>query len=156
MGYASKSNWSRYLGGTPVNDSILGLKYIVSKDDLSHYYEEAFSAGDYTAYYNPYYLSIGFGVSSLIEDFVMIADEEYSEKDPYSNPFDRMNALITAMLGSEELIRVFVPLEETADPTFSNGTAGYIAGHHKYSPSGSSTCSVHYSLTNPATQELFF
>lgn len=156
MGYASKSNWSRYLGGTPVNDSILGLKYIVSKDDLSHYYEEAFSAGDYTAYYNPYYLSIGFGVSSLIEDFVMIADEEYSEKDPYSNPFDRMNALITAMLGSEELIRVFVPLEETADPTVSNGTAGYIAGHHKYSPSGSSTCSVHYSLTNPATQELFF
>ena len=156
MGYSSKSNWSRYLGGTPVNDSIFGLKYIVAKEDLSDYYEEAYSAGAYTAYYNPYYLSIGFGVSSLIEDFVMIADEEYSEQDPYSNPFDRMNALITAMLGSEELVQVFVPLESAAEPTVSNGTAGYIAGHHKYSPNGSSTCTVNYSFTNPTTQDLFF
>lgn len=156
MGYASKSNWSRYLGGTPVNDSIFGLKYIVAKEDLSEYYEAAFSEGAYTAYYNPYHLSIGFGVSSYVEDFVMIADEEYSEKDPYSNPFDRMNALITSMLGSEELISVFVPLETAADPTVTNGTAGYIAGHHKYSPDGSSTCTVNYSLTNPTTQQLFF
>ena len=90
------------------------LKYIISKSDLSDYYEEAYTLDGFTAYYNPYHLSIGYGVSEQINDFIMIPDTEYSEKDPYSNPFDRMNALITAMLGSEELVQVFVPLESAA------------------------------------------
>ncbi len=157
MGYTSKSNWSRYLGGTPLADSIFGLKYLVSKDDLSEYYEEFCSEGDYTAYYNPYYLSLAFGVSDAIEDFIMIPEKDYDEKDPNSNPFDRMNNLITAMLGEEETIQVFVPLEATKDPEVVNGDTGYIAGHHKYTPkSESQKCSVNYTFQNPETQELFF
>ncbi len=157
MGYASKSNWSRYLGGTPLNDSIFGLKYIVSKDDLSDYYNEAYKEGDYTAYFNPYYLSLGFGVDKAIEDFMMIPDEDYNEKDPYSNPFDRMNALVTAMLGEDELIEVFKPLKSTSEPEVLNGDKGFIAGHHKYTPKTSGqTCSINYTFQNNTTQELFF
>ncbi len=157
MGYASKSNWSRYLGGNPLNDSIFGLKYIVSKDDLSEYYVEAYKSGSYTAYYNPYYLSIGFGVDKLIEEFMMLPDKEYDEKDPYSNPFDRMNALVTAMLGEDELIEVFVPIVAEDNGTVVNGNTGYIASHHKYTPSSESQkCSVNYKFQNPNTQELFF
>ncbi len=157
MGYTSKSNWSRYLGQTPLSDSIFGLKYIVSKNALSEYYSEFCSHGDYTAYYNPYYLSLAFGVDSAIEDFVMIPNKDFDEQDPYSNPFDRMNNLVTAMLGEEETIKVFVPLESAADPEVANGSTGYIAGHHKYSPSSESQkCSITYKFNNPTTQELFF
>ena len=40
MGYSSKSNWSRYLGGTPVNDSLLGIKYIISTRNYDDIYGE--------------------------------------------------------------------------------------------------------------------
>ncbi len=156
MGYTSQSHWAQYNGGNPVNDSLLGLKYIISDKDLTEYYEVAYQEGNYTAYYNPYYLSIGFGVSDLIDDFMMIPDKTNNETDPNSNPMDRLNALITAMLGEEETVQVFVPLEMTEEGTVKNGTASYIAGHHKYSPSGSSTCSVSYTFDNPEAQELFF
>ena len=33
MGYSSKSHWSKYLGGTPVSDSLLGIKYILTLKD---------------------------------------------------------------------------------------------------------------------------
>jgi len=161
MGYTARSHWTKYMGGTPLNDSLLGIKYIISKDDLTEYYEEAYTLDDFTAYYNPYHLSIGYGVSELINDFIMIPDKELSEKDPYSNPFDRMNALVTAMLGEEDLIQVFVPLEEivesgTSSAEVKNGTLGYIAGHQKVTPAGDATCSVTYRFTNPEMQELFF
>ncbi|MBQ4054454.1 MAG: YfhO family protein, partial [Clostridia bacterium] len=32
LGYSSKSHWSKYLGGNPVSDSLMGLKYIVYND----------------------------------------------------------------------------------------------------------------------------
>lgn len=162
MGYTARSHWTKYMGGTPLNDSLLGLKYIISKKDLSDYYEEAYTLDDYTAYYNPYHLSIGYGVSDDIEDFIMIPDKENSETDPYSNPFDRLNALVTAMLGEEDLISVFVPLEEVLEEgknssaTVKNGSLGYIAGHQKVSPNGESACSVTYTFSNPEMQELFF
>lgn len=44
MGYSSKSNWSKYLGGTPVNDSLLGIKYIISTRD----YDSVYGAPIYT------------------------------------------------------------------------------------------------------------
>jgi uncharacterized membrane protein YfhO len=37
MGYASASHKSYYLGGTPVNDSLLGVKYVLSGKDLSRF-----------------------------------------------------------------------------------------------------------------------
>ena len=58
MGYCSKSHWGKYAGGTPVNDSLLGLKYIITSDDLSDYYKPAFAEGGFTAWLNPYALSL--------------------------------------------------------------------------------------------------
>lgn len=163
MGYCARSHWTKYMGGTPVNDSLLGLKYIISADDLSEYYEEAYTTGDYTAYYNPYYLSIGYGVSDILQDYTFLPDTKNGETDEYSNPFDRMNALITAMLGEDELVQVFVPLEEnvpsgsSTSATVKNGSLGYIAGHQKITPSSDNvTCTVNYKFTNPETQELYF
>jgi uncharacterized membrane protein YfhO len=33
MGYASQSHWTKYLGGTAVSDALLGIKYVITKND---------------------------------------------------------------------------------------------------------------------------
>ena len=67
MGYSSMSHWSKYLGGTPINDSLLGLKYIISDTGSASqtYWYEAYrsdTVNGYTAYRNPYALSLAYGV----------------------------------------------------------------------------------------------
>ena len=39
LGYASRSHWSKYLGGTPVSDALIGIKYIVAEKEVSDLYE---------------------------------------------------------------------------------------------------------------------
>ena len=135
MGYCSASHKSQYRGGTPVNDSILGLKYILSKDDLSEFYEAAYTANGYTAYLNPYALSIAFGVDDDIKKYDSNENGKGLALDDkgFLNPFDAINALVTAMLGEKELIQVFVPVP-LADISKSNVTESSISGYAKYVP----------------------
>ena len=206
MGYASKSHWSKYKGGTPVNDSLLGLKYIIS--DTGSVYENYYevytidSANGYTAYLNPYALSLAYGVSEDILDFPLgfkeILPEDETEKDPvnpedaedagaigdaveklkdklnellgieetlrngeyediYYSPFIRLNAIITAMLGEEEMVEVFVPvvIERTYFQNAIMGSGG--DGHAGYQKEDLSEEAVMtYKITMPETTELYF
>ena len=133
MGYASKSHWSKYLGGNPVNDSLLGIKYVISQDDWSRYYEEAYTVEEndlYTAYLNPYALSIAYGVDEATLKLSM-----ESEKTPQL----QLNALLSAMLGEE--INVFVPVDYN-DTHMYNLTETYISGHYKYTPENPSSDAI--------------
>ncbi len=124
MGYASKSHWSKYMGGTPVNDSLLGIKYLISNDDWSHYYgepiftredydyDEDFSPlGDYDVYHNIYALSFAYGVSDQWLSF---------DPEMYDSPFERLNAMVTAMLGEDETVEIFVPAIQNGEPELDN------------------------------------
>lgn len=102
MGYSAESHWTVYKGGTPVNDSLIGMKYVVY-DDLNKVptvYEPYLSdnANNVWAYKNPNALSLAFAANSAINKIDM--------KD-YATPFEAMNAMITAMLGSKEPVEVF-------------------------------------------------
>ena len=210
MGYSSKSHWSKYNGGTPVNDSLLGLKYIVAESGsvYENYYEvyTIDSANGYTAYLNPYALSIAYGVSEDILDFPLgfkeiLPEEETEEEteedlvdpkneedavaigdaveklknklnellgieetlrngeyvDEYYSPFIRMNAIITAMLGEEEMVEVFVPviIERTYFQNAMLGGGG--DGHAGYQKEDLSEEAVMtYKITMPETAELYF
>ena len=177
MGYASQSHWSKYLGGTPVSDSLLGVKYLISEttNDLSHYYgEPLFTPGDYAydedtsrldkefnVYYNQYALSLAFAVSDAWENVPLTkCDGPYKckiENCPhYDNPFDRMNAMITAMLGAEETVQVFVPATQNGDPDVVNLTVGTAEKHNSYKiKSTSETATLTYSYTVPTDKELY-
>ena len=153
MGYASRAQWSLYLGGNPVSDSLLGIKYIITDRDLSEFYgdpvftaeefaahegitvEELYeqtladktetgtykgkSAKDYVVYKNPYALPLGFAASNGVINFnmkelntyVLNTDEKYNEGG-YSNPFERINALYTAILGADETVEIFKPAKQ--------------------------------------------
>ncbi|MBE6538939.1 MAG: hypothetical protein E7671_05700 [Ruminococcaceae bacterium] len=135
MGYASKSHWSKYLGGNLVNDSLLGIKYIISKDDLSHLYEDSITAPDsdrYTAYINPYALSLAYGVNSKVNEVDM---------EEFDTPMLQLNALVGALIGEE--IEIFVPVE-IDDTSMNNMEESYIAGHYKYYPKNTSSDAVLY------------
>ncbi len=132
MGYASKSHWSKYLGGNPVNDSLLGIKYIISQDSWDRYYEEAYKLEDdsYTAYLNPYALSIAYGV----DDATLSVDMEKEKTPPL-----QLNALVSAMIGEE--VTLFVPVEYS-DYNLYNMDETYISGHYKYAPQNTATDAI--------------
>lgn len=159
MGYASSSHWSKYRGGNLVNDSLFGLKYIMDNNShlyhteldfnmelLTKYCKVVLSNDDYTVYENPYALSLCYGVSDDILGINM---------DDYFTPYDRLNDLITAMLGEDELFEVFVPLEYNVSTTNCDSTS--IAKHTKYSPDVSTRDAVvHYSTTFTEPSTVYF
>lgn len=112
MGYSASTYYSRYDGGSPLPDSILGIKYVLDKqlkDDpdakpkVNDTYTPVFSY-EYvdenkkdrviTAYQNPNALSIGF-----------MADENsrYIERYGTDNTFNSQNILLSTLSGNTEL-----------------------------------------------------
>lgn len=130
MGYVGRSHRAKYMMGTPVNDSLLGIKYVLSEKKVSEsrsdYHENraihamleelytvAVETDDYVAFQNPYALSIAYCVSDDIKDFVFYDsyDERGYEAPRESSPIERLNSLVTALMGAEERIELFVPIE---------------------------------------------
>ena len=127
MGYSSMSHWSKYLGGTPVNDSLLGIKYIISdtgSESQSFWYEPYVTDSNqgYTAYYNKYALSLAYGVSDSLLDFELgykpvekkddtkTDSKTDTEKKPedaskIGSAIDRLKAFINGKLGIDETVR---------------------------------------------------
>ena len=208
MGYASKAHWTKYLGNTPVTDSLFGIKYLISDNEMYDAYYEEFatdSAGKYTAYLNPYALSLAFGVSDDLLDFELGFVEEVKEEDDnakdeeekegegiknainslkglvnewmdieennatvyiddYNNPFDRINAMLGAMLGEDGPVHVFVPLSsEIVEKNNVSETVGYkdlpnLVGYVKKSTVDKSKyVGVKFNVDAlPETAEVFF
>lgn len=161
MGYASRSHWSKYLGGTPVNDSLLGIKYLITDNDMTAYYgepvltkedygyDEDFSPnGNYDVYCNPYALSFAYGVAENWMAF---------DCEIYDNPFERLNAMITAMLGEEETVMVFAPATQNGEPEPENIKVSSADGHHSYKTVDTTSDAVlTYDYTVPADTEVYF
>ena len=168
MGYASRSHWSRYLGGTPVNDSLLGIKYLITNEDESDYYgpalftpedygyDEDFSPnGNYDVYFNEFALSFAYGVAEGWLTF---------DYENYDNPYDRLNAMITVMLGETQTVQVFKPAVQNGEPETVNVNVGSVnvnsttaAEHISYKVDDKTKSGfLYYSYTVPADTELFF
>ena len=206
MGYASQSHWSKYLGGTPVNDSLMGIKYIVTDGNFEEYdvyYDAYMSEGKYVAYQNPYALSIAYGVSEDILDFNLgylpVAEETENKEtqtskkedeepnaeelgsainkgkawinkllgidetirkaeyaDDYSSPFERLNAIVTAMLGEEETVQIFVPVENVTVTATGLPSPYYAENHTCYSLKDGQKGELSYSFQMPADAELYY
>ncbi len=149
LGYSSKSHWSKYLGGTPASDSILGLKYIISdNEDAYPLMNKIYQDGDYYVYENPYALSLAFGVS---ENF------KHTDFSSYVTPFELMNAMVSDMLGESETIQLFKPIQEFESST-SNAIMSYVNNEYfKYTPQNkNSKARVNYTFAAPTTDEIFF
>ena len=149
MGYCAHSHWSQYLGGTPVNDSIMGIKYIIDKESSKTsplYYDEAYSSEQYIAYRNPYALSLAFGVDESAISFDM---------NKYDGHMDRLNALVSSMLGESEMLELFVPIKMDDISALECETSSY-PGHYSYTAESESSSYVIITATAATDGELFF
>lgn len=162
IGYASKSHWSKYVGGNPVSDSLLGIKYLVTDKDKTAYYGEPIYPNELfeyneklevvshpDVYLNEFAMSLAFGVSD---------DWEYLNiKEGFDTPMDRLNAIITAMLGETETVEVFKTAVQNGDPETVGIKSSTIAGHYKYEvEGGAKESTLTYSYTVPKDTELYF
>ncbi|MBQ8382446.1 MAG: YfhO family protein [Clostridia bacterium] len=161
MGYSAASHWTTYKGGNPVADSLMGMKYIIY-DDLNKVpgaYELYLEDQQNTlwAYQNPYALSLAYAANSAIYEIDM---------NDYLTPFEAMNAMITAMLGSEEEIQVFKPIthnltvntnttgKTTSRPTNQNYDRTYKYDFYENLDSSSSSSNLRYVLEIPEDMPL--
>lgn len=153
IGYASKSHWSKYLGGNLITDSLLGIKYIIDEEDsiISNYYEitdleEAeYKSSYYYAFINDYALSLAYSVDSSVLDFEFNAE----------TPIENVNSLLNAMLGADEEIQYFVPVEHTEDST--NLSTKKNSSYTEYRPEVTgSAATLTYIFTAPTEGEYFF
>lgn len=151
MGYASKSHWSRYVGGNVVNDSLLGIKYVLhdKKNELPPEYEEYLSEMDPTklgadvsaedydpeknmlyAFKNDHALPVMFGVSDDIQ--------KYDIESDISAP-DVLNSMISAMIGRK--VEIYEPLVVGDDGFRSEGLSksSVSRNHRKWSNEKSGT-----------------
>lgn len=127
-GLSSKSHWSKYLGGTPVSDSIFGVKYVIAESDSEEifelYNETEYGDSDYTVYQNPYAMSLAAGVSDNLAEL---------DTESYDSAFELMNATVTAMLGEKETVNVFRKAN-VGIPSTEGLQRSSVASHEKYAP----------------------
>lgn len=133
LGMASKSHWSKYVGGTPVLDSLMNIKYVIAEAEttVSPLYEKIIQdeENNLTAYENPYVLPLAFGVSPDTANYLL-------EDERFDTPFERMNHLITAMLGEDKTVEIFREADVT-DTEYTNCTTSMVVGHRKFAPKDS-------------------
>ena len=148
LGYSSKSHWSKYLGGNPVSDSLLGIKYILATNSsiyLDRYYPLVLRSDDAVAYQNEFALSIAYGVASAVDSFDMEADTSH---------FTRLNALVKTLVGEEvDDIFVTLPVENVETENLNKASS---AGHVLYSKSSEgSKATLTYTFTAQTADEVF-
>ncbi len=141
MGYNSASHASRYDGTNPFTDSFLSVSYVAGEASavFPADYEPFYDNGDVVVYRNPRALPIAFGVSEVLntvtfERYVMGEEGKLVEREDgktvleQASPFERMNALASALLGEE--VRLFLPLE-TPTPQCKNVSHTRVSGRFK-------------------------
>ena len=108
MGYSSKSNWSKYVGGNPVSDSLLGIKYIISPRNYDDIYGEPVYTAEEFAALN------GMTVEELIEETYAdnASGEKYNETSAadyvvYKNPYALSLAFLTEGAISDEQMKEY-------------------------------------------------
>ena len=96
LGFAQSWMWCAYYGSTPVTDALLGVRYVVSQDELPGY-EAVAHAGELTLWKAPDALPLAFFASDSTEALTR------------ENPFRRQNGVLSVLTG--EVVAVFAPVE---------------------------------------------
>ena len=140
MGISADSHWSEYCGSSPVTDSLLGIRYVMDDSTarrVSKTYSLCYEKDNAIVYKNPYALPIAFCVSDKVNgiSFAPNDEKEPDERthfDTTYSVFERMNLLLTAILGADETLSVYVPFldytSERDNLVLSSG--GYYAYYY--------------------------
>ena len=105
LGYASESHWTKYIGGSPVTDALIGIKYVVTKNnsldpniymqaaEVDEYYEHIPSTNKIYAMQNTKALSLAYGVSNKVLDM-----QDFLQEPKFLSSLELQNKLVNTML----------------------------------------------------------
>lgn len=149
IGYVSRGHYARYNGYTPISDSILGIKYVLDKDDkVDPTYQEVtgiHTGTNVKVYENPNALSIGYMVNSNIQNINIES----------KNPFENMNDLFGKMT-TGEYKQYFKPMQQVAEPRYENVTTGNAGTQTKYVPTvEGKDCYIEYYLESQSDDTIY-
>ncbi len=93
LGFLSTANYKsvNFAGSTPITESLLAVKYVISAKEKGLGYEAILSKDDYQVYENIYPLPLGFMVSSKLKNLDITQD----------NPFQLQNDFVNLAQGNE-------------------------------------------------------
>ena len=139
LGFHSNSiNSYKYEGSTILLDSLLGIKYIIKRDDAvdEKLYNLVGTTDEIKTYENPFALPPGFIAPADIVDW-----KSYS-----GNPFNTQNTLVNRICGVSDIL---TPLkqaqEEGSNLTFSSTGTNYYS-YKKGNPSSKATAKVNIDI----------
>jgi len=139
MGYSSRSHHSNYTGGTPVGDSLLGIKYLLGDfaTNADPAYDEIWTDEENKTklYENPYALSIAYTVA---DDF------ELFDATAANSPFELMNRMCAEMLGRE---RVELFSANKYDANLENVSQSSSNGMRKYTKNKDTGARISFVIT---------
>lgn len=127
LGYSVGAHWTEYTSPVVPVDAILGIKYVLEKSEKNNGLTFLNQVGNIYIYRNEHAMPLCFPVSTNYNGY----DAEL-ETD---NPFDRVNSMLSAMAGSEEVVPFFAPIDDVlVRVEYENiDTRAYGEGYTKYS-----------------------
>ena len=161
MGYTSRGFESRFIGGTPISDSLIGMKYVIAewedngievkpKNNLKVYdelYNEIYDNGYVIhAYENPYALPIAFFADNALS-------KVYFDNEIENNVFDNQNRLLSGIVG-EENTQYLVPCK--SEMVLNNVEEFDAIDQMRYVPADSMySASIDYTIQSDIDGELY-
>lgn len=107
LGFLSTASYKsvNFAGSTPITESLLAVKYVISAQKKGLGYEAIFSQDNYQVFENNYPLPLGFMVSSKLKELDITQN----------NPFQLQNDLVNLAQGNElispDYLDFFVPID---------------------------------------------
>ena len=152
LGYTARAHLTQYNGGTPLTDSLLGIRYVIDKSSatkLKGIYPPVEDIEDelYTVYRNPHALSLAYGVEDTLKDYDMTSE---------SYVFRRYNSLMAAMLGEEEPIKIFRAVTEKMRTAPGNCKETKLTTSLKYNSPETASGNFSFVFTIPKTGLYYF
>ncbi|HBN82500.1 MAG TPA: hypothetical protein DDZ89_01520 [Clostridiales bacterium] len=122
MGISMRGHWAGYYGTTIVSDSLLGYKYVLSKNYMPFPYYDELDLIDspVTVYENPYALPIAFGAHERVDKVFLYGDD----------PVRQQNKLLSAITG--EMYAEYFKKIDVVDTVTENLTAETQQSSHVY------------------------
>lgn len=151
LGFLSTADYKsvNFAGSTPITESFLAVKYVISAQDKGLGYNELLSYNDYRAFENSYPLPLGFMVSSKLRDLDLTQN----------NPFILQNDLVNLAQGNDfdspEYLDFFVPIDING-VNLNNVQIAAEKGKEAYTKINEDEESwVEFTIINPRTQQVY-
>lgn len=150
LGYPVGAHWTEYSAPVLSTDSVIGIKYVFQKSETNNGLTLLHQEGDIYIYENEHAMPLCFPVSGQYNGY----DAEL-ETD---NPFVIQNAMLSAMVGSEEILPFYSPIpSDQISVSYENiSTRAYAQGYTKYyAETSDQNCHIEYRIRGVEGQTLY-